>query len=316
MRTWAVALAALARVGALRPAAERPCAMIVDVVLMSNHVSCIVNSTIASLIRLHSPRPRTVHVVVPDALVGACTAQLGAVARCHAEHALVGLSKDEVVSILIAKGERWLQKARSVRKRALWFYQQVVKLTLPLSLRSLSRHFLVWDADQLLARPYASCIDGHVRIDYVSTVDKHTARNTHYESTTRALLGYVSPPPRNWVTHKMYVVQAHARRMLERLCGAAHDASACAAEILRRIPTNADPHLGLSEYDLYAAYMLREAQALVLPQAVRLFRTEPLHKRPAAEICGELNAGLDGFLQRLGGQAAAAAADMIVVESF
>jgi hypothetical protein len=307
-------LAAICALGLCAAVPAAPgCPASVDVVLISNHVSCITRSAIASLAELLDPPLRHVHVVVPDALVPACADALGKRARCHAERALVELGRDEIIAVLTAKG--W--GADIARRRAMWYYQQVLKLTLPLSLSpsELAEHYFVWDGDQVLARPYAVCVDdGRYRLDFIRGAGG--ARVGHYNVATTAFLGHKSPnATRNWVTHKMFVVKTLGREMLGKMCGQAPNATDCALEILRRIPAEASPALGLSEYDLHAAWMSRGGMKLVAARPVRIYRTDYSIKRSAAELCAAPG-GVEAYLQALKADVAeAAAADSIVIES-
>lgn len=280
--------------------ALHPCIESVDIVVMSNHASCILSHTAASLRRWYEPTPRRIFFVVPTAYVLECANRVGRKptrTSCVDEKTLLNLSKGELMGALTAKGGEWANAKRQSElwQRLMWYYQQMLKLTLALSMPGLSEHFLVWDVDQILVQPYSACARGKFVLDYVTT-----HRTAAYDTSTQHLLGYRSPATKNWVTHKMYVVRSEVARMLARICGAT-EPRACALALLRRIPPSADVRKGISEYDLHAAWMLHELAGMVAPHATSMFRTNPMRKRKASEHCAALDAlGTRAYMEQLG----------------
>jgi len=229
-----------------------------DVVIVSGSVTCVLELVVGGIRRFLS-RSGTIHIVVPDEILLQCL-DIEAV-TCHRETQI--LARDSV-NLTSKNSMGW----QGTSTRTKWYYQQLLKL-LAYERIELSSDFFLWDADNILIKPYNPFVNGVTRFP----IRGGTPSNL-YSIATRALIGVHGQ--NNVVVHQMLLSKMSLREMLEHICGHRHHES-CAMHILDRIPQDAPPNGALSEYHLYFAWYSSNHHVLV-DSDIKYIRTDPVNK--------------------------------------
>jgi len=217
-----------------------------DVVVVSKSKFEVLNSAAASLRRYMHPCPRRIYLVVPSASIGFCTGIPDA--ECVDERSVLDLDCQRIECALIQKGFLWSWKLTD--DRGCWYYQQLVKL-FSLKRLNLTENYVLWDADNVLIRPYTLFVHGRPRV-MTSGYDVKK-----YIATTSSLLGIASTLERV-VTHHALINSHTMHNIIRHLCPrTTDDLFSCAMHILKSIPSKqVDVNMAFSEYHLYLSWVL------------------------------------------------------------
>ena len=252
-----------------------------DVVLVSGTYSCTLEEVVQGLKRFLQGLNH-IYIVLPAALVQKCNS----VFNTHAELKSAHVSCMSEVEVLTFDSLNFQQnalgwQARSDRRH--WYYQQFLKLMVFMKIPGLTEQFLIWDADNVLLKPYSPKHAQNVRflirtegqknknkcvfaLNGTKHIEKYVLAGDkgNYWPATTALLSHgpfneddVSRASRpDIVVHQMLFKQEMLRALLTHVCDLVQEnvtltPTECSNNILSRIPRKASSDLGFSEYHLY-----------------------------------------------------------------
>ena len=235
-----------------------------DVVIVSKSTIAILQAAVEGLRNFLQPCPRSIYIITPRSKLSEC--QRVQTAICIDEKKILDIDRQEIKCSLASKGSKWAEELND--NRELWYYQQILKL-FSAKVLSLSKYFYIWDADNILLRPYSATVGDRLR---VLTSGLHVQQ---YVSTSSSLLGFVSTNLRI-VTHHALVNKTAMLQIIHHLCppGLALSLHACARHILSNVPHKQQSvNLAFSEYHLYLSWVLHHTpNNLHIDNSTRLCR--------------------------------------------
>ncbi len=240
-----------------------------DVVIVSGYVNCVLKKTIDGL-RRNLVNIGKIHVITLPYLVKQCEDDLDV--YCHDEHTILKRS-----NIKFRNKNGWTAH----KSRTSWYYQQFLKLFAYQSI-SLTKQFMIWDADNILLKRY-NPMDGQKTRFIVGGW-----KNEMYSITTTALTGKV-PNRNDIVVHQMMIHEEILDSLMVYMCGKVKKES-CVNLIVDKIPKRADPKLGFSEYNLYYTWFYSKMPNNVfIDPSIKFKRTDAMYKGTGAGKHCEFN---------------------------
>jgi len=252
----------------------------VDVVLVSGTLSC----TIEEVVRSHKrflQGLRHIYIVLPVAHMQECTSVFNTRDELISAHSVSCVSEVSVLkfeSLNFQKNALGWQ-ARSDRRH--WYYQQLLKLTAFMNIHGLTEDFLIWDADNILLKPFSPKHEQKVRfltrtenqntkkcVNATDWTDKQIEKYVYWPATKELLshgsfstvdVRRASRP--DIVVHQMLFNQRTLRALLIHICdleqgNATLTPTQCSNNILSSIPRNASNRKAFSEYHLYFTWFV------------------------------------------------------------
>ena len=230
-----------------------------DVVIVSGYVNCVLKKTIDGL-RRNLVNIGKIHVITMPYLVKQCEDDLDV--YCHDEHTVLKRS-----DIKFRNKNGWTAH----KSRTSWYYQQFLKLFAYQSI-SLTKQFMIWDADNILLKRY-NPMEGQ-KTRFITGGWK----NEFYPITTTALTGKV-PNRNDIVVHQMMIQTEILDSLMMHMCGKVKKES-CVNMIVDQIPKRADSKLGFSEYNLYYTWFHSKMPTNVyIDPSIKFKRTDSRYKK-------------------------------------
>jgi hypothetical protein len=227
-----------------------------DVLMTFREFNCQTKASILSVLKFVRPPPAMIHVVIKEK--SHCPAMEKLVPgkiTCYSENTVLpGVNYETLATAFKVRGAK--------NKTVSWYFQQFIKLGFPL-FNDISPNFLVWDADNVLIRPYSPVDErGRVRVLYGGNNPSRSETNyvRGYKEMVNATMEK-SPDRSSYVVHQALFNKNSVYELLNRMGG--HDcgnvsAKTCAQE-LKWVWRTLDVFEGgkhFSEYVYYISYVM------------------------------------------------------------
>eukprot|EP00008_Paramoeba_atlantica_P011636 CAMPEP_0201483140 /NCGR_PEP_ID=MMETSP0151_2-20130828/7368_1 /ASSEMBLY_ACC=CAM_ASM_000257 /TAXON_ID=200890 /ORGANISM="Paramoeba atlantica, Strain 621/1 / CCAP 1560/9" /LENGTH=308 /DNA_ID=CAMNT_0047866145 /DNA_START=78 /DNA_END=1001 /DNA_ORIENTATION=+ len=218
-------------------------------IIVAETVTCILNSTIQGLFKYASPTPSHIHIVLPSSQIQDCKTKLippkPKKIICHQDHKVLPVTTREMGYYFKQKGNTF----ENLIPRSSWYLRQLIKLLSILSLQSsLSPHYLLWDANNILYQRYEYYRSGKMRVNTGGFEDPKP-----YEKTTLNLIGTIAPK-KDILTSQVVIKKSILMEMLEHICGKNIRPGNCAFLILGKLQVT-DPRKAFSAHHLYLSWI-------------------------------------------------------------
>jgi hypothetical protein len=200
-----------------------------DVLMTFREFNCQTKASILSVLKFVRPPPAMIHVVIKEK--SHCPAMEKLVPgkiTCYSENTVLpGVNYETLATAFKVRGAK--------NKTVSWYFQQFIKLGFPL-FNDISPNFLVWDADNVLIRPYSPVDErGRVRVLYGGNNPSRSETNyvRGYKEMVNATMEK-SPDRSSYVVHQALFNKNSVYELLNRMGG--HDcgnvsAKTCAQEL-------------------------------------------------------------------------------------
>jgi hypothetical protein len=227
-----------------------------DVFMTFRELNCQTKASILSVLKFVRPAPAMIHVVIKEE--NHCPALEKLVpgkVTCYNENTVIpGVNYETIVNAFKVRGAN--------NETVSWFFQQFIKLGFAL-FNDISPNFLVWDADNILIRPYSPVDEsGRVRLLYGGNNPETRTMNYvwGYKEMVNATM-LQSPDRSSYVVHQALFNKNFVYELLNRMGGQDCEnisAKTCAQEmkwVWRTIDVlKGEKHF--SEYAYYISYVM------------------------------------------------------------